>query len=343
MNSFDSKKRIIILLVVLVIVALPLIYFFVLKSKPQKLLEIKIVSNFALCSSNNADMCPEAISLLRIYEGEDVVYYPSLRVKRLDISNAEAEIMLSRNIVADMDRTDVQTTIRNAVNDEMPSLACKPTIDGAIDFSKDTLNIRHFFLVPQGDRRLDEKLYFDRIDKISTHIERLIERDELFSKNQKPDAINVIILREATARTGKEEPAGTAVSMPLEKESDVSNEYPVTKTNDLESNEQVIIDDVPPTVDAISVDHDGGRNIISWESNYDDAEYEVSIACDEDCYDDGTDYSYTTQVSGMNSIQVDLSSKWDNIKQRKFLVRVSMTRAGKTSVKVKKGVKLFCK
>jgi hypothetical protein len=337
------KRRILPLVFLLAIVLFAVVYVFFLKTKEQRILEIKIVTNATLCSSGNSDLCPEGVSLLRIYEGSDVVYYPTLRVKRLDITNTEADIMLSRNITTEMDKDDVLEIIRNAVNDQMPSLACKPTIEGHLDFSKDTLNVRHFFLVSQGDSRIDEKLYFDRIDKISTYLERLIEKGDFFSKNQKPDAVNVIILKGEASAARKEVLGTKAESRPQELEKEVSNENSSSGSGARETIDTSEADEVKPSVDQLSVDHDGGRNIISWVSNYDDAEYEVSISCDEDCYGDGTDYSYTTRVSNRNSVEVDLSSKWDGIKQRKFQVRVVMTRAGKTSSKTKSGVKLFCK
>jgi hypothetical protein len=340
MMQLQPKRRFLIILILLLAIAVSLFLLFFTSEKDRKLLEIKIVTNHSLCASGNTDLSPECISLLRIYEGKDIVYYPTLRVKRLDLKNEEAEIMLSRNIVSEMERNEVQEIIQNAVNDQMPSLACKAAVEGSYDFYKDTLNIRHFFLVPQGDRRIDERVYFDRIDKISMHIERMVDEGLLFSQNQKPDAVNVIVLKGSDESDEIVVPKTTQVNEknePAIKENTGNSSTTEDVSNTVESAEQSL------QLDEITVEHNGGRNIVSWSSNYEDAEYVVTITCADGCYEDGTDYSFTTKTSNKTSVEVDLSSKWDNIKQRKFQVRVDMTREGKKTHEVKSNVKLFCK
>lgn len=344
----NIKRRNLLLVIILLLLSIPLTYLF-LRDNPPRILEIKLITNQPLCNVENTDLCPEAVSVMKIYEGSDFTYYPLLRVKRLDLSNMEADVVLTKSITVDLDRNDVQDIIRASASTQMPPLACKAAVESSFDLYRDTLNIRHFFLVPTGDDRLDGFVYFDRIEKISTYMEQLAARGQLFAKSHKPDAVNIIILKGKGSEPISKESSVIPSSKPMDterEESTVENDRVVSVPAGNETIDNIGYDDSPPPVlTDLSVSHNHGANTISWASSdeYPADTYDVTITCESGCYDDGSDYSLPTRygVTG-NSITIDLSSSWDKIKQRKFKVEVVMHRGDKKDVRYKSGVKLFC-
>ncbi|MFM7730427.1 MAG: hypothetical protein ACKO6L_05275, partial [Flavobacteriales bacterium] len=190
----NKKSKLLLILVFIILVILLLLYFLVFKTEKPKILDLKIVTYAPLCEDSNASMSGDVSPFFRIYEGDGCVYYPEIKIKRNDYDGRTEGFAFTSEINLKTKESDAEKVYKGAADEKMPILACNAHGADSLSIAKDTTKVRHFFLVKKNDSRVDGKLYFDDSQKLAVHIDKLGAKGDLFTEEQKPDAVNIIIL-----------------------------------------------------------------------------------------------------------------------------------------------------
>ena len=343
----NRKSILVIVLLLTIILILLALYFFVFKSEKPRMLELRIVTYTSLCNGSDNSMNSSVLPFFRIFDGDDCIYYPEIRIKRNDHNGQNDGFSFASKVDENKKKNEVEKIFKNASKELMPAIACQEHGSDSINISIDTTKVRHFFLVPEKDKRVDGKLYFGDAQKLAAYLDQLASEGDLFSDHQKPDAVNIIILDGSTTTANEnlvpnKKPEGYEIT-------DQHGYDEATVFNDKE--EQQDIDPNPKPQPAgnvaitdISVSHNGAINTIEWEAvNADGASYSVSINCDADCLEDGSDYHYEKSNISETSLELNLGNSWNGIKGRTFMVRVTCNIGGLQVSKTISNKKLFCK
>ena len=342
----NRKSILVIVLLLTIILILLALYFFVFKSEKPRMLELRIVTYSSLCNGSDNSMNSSVLPFFRVFDGEDCIYYPEIRIKRNDHNGQNDGFSFASKVDENKKKNEVEKIFKNASKELMPAIACQENGSDSINISIDTTKVRHFFLVPEKDKRVDGKLYFGDAQKLAAYMEELASEGDLFSDQQKPDAVNIIIL-DGSATAANEDLVPNKKPDGNEK-SDHHGHDDYTDLNDNEAQQDVNPNPKPQppgnvAITDISVSHSGAINTIEWEAvNAEGASYSVSIECDSDCQEDDTDYHYNQSNITESSIQLNLQNSWNGVKGRTFMVRVTCNVGGRQVSKTVSYKKLFC-
>ena len=194
MKKYKSYFFLSILFIIFLIVG----YFLIGgNSKENNILEVIFISDRAI-SEKNSSVPNDIMMFAKTFtENPTKDFIGKVSFKRIDIEKLNADtIMYSKTLNSELSAKNAQkifdsenTLQKSTINMYTES---KNTKDS---FESDTTNIRYFYLVEGGDKRIDNIKYFSNAILLRDHINGCLKNNSLFLENQKINTVTILKLK----------------------------------------------------------------------------------------------------------------------------------------------------